>query len=165
MDLSWEEPWASPPLLWIMMSELQGWYWLTAGAAPSQISIFINDSSISELHFSIRSYIEQITNQIRKFFWSPAAAQNFLPAAFYFHLWLFWNPAIKFPWFLVGISTIVLTHRLQTEDLLILLSQQIKKVSVVIFQFLVPSQFTFQTQNLAKFSSGEENLTPADWSW
>ena len=56
------------------------------GAPPTEISIFINDSSISELHFSIRSYIEQITNQIRKFFGLPEAARNFPPEVFYFHL-------------------------------------------------------------------------------
>ena len=137
-----------PPLpscgLWCQSCKV-GTDWLRGPRRPRFLSLLMTPALVN--YISTSDQIQQITNQIRKFFWSPAAAQNFLPAAFYFHLWLFWNPAIKFPWFLVGISTIGLTdwltdwltHRLQTEDLLIFLSQQIKKVSVVIFQFLVPS--------------------------
>ena len=133
-----------PPLpscgLWCQSCKV-GTDWLRGPRRPRFLSLLMTPALVN--YISTSDQIQQITNQIRKFFWSPAAAQNFLPAAFYFHLWLFWNPA-KFPGFIVGISTIVLTHRLQTEDLFVFLSQQIKKVSVVIFQFLVASNCKFK---------------------
>ena len=124
-----------------MMSELQGLF-CSRCRLPRFLSLLMTPALVNYISPSdqIIYIFEQITNKIKKFFWSPVAVQNFLPEAFYFHLWLFWNPASsKFPGFIVGISTIVLTHRLQTENLFVFLSQQIKKVSVVIFQFLVAS--------------------------
>ena len=116
---------------------------------PTEISIFINDSSISELHFSIRSYWTNHKSDQEIFLIARSSAE-FSSRSFLFSSLTFLK-SCKFPWFLVGIATIVLTHRLQTEDLFIFLSEQIKKVSVVIFQFLVPSHFTFHISN-SKFS-------------
>ena len=125
----------SLPLTWVATGALDydvSEWWLVP---PTEISIFINDASISELHLSIRS---QGTNHKsdQEIFLIARSNAEFSSRSFLFSSLTFLK-SCKFPWFLVGISTIVLTHRLQTEDLLILLSQQIKKVSVVIFQFLV----------------------------